>query len=75
LTAREADVLAGLVRGESTKALAERLNVRPATARTHVQHLLGKLGVHSRLQAVAFVIEHPIDELLAAAADEVSAAG
>jgi DNA-binding NarL/FixJ family response regulator len=63
------------VRGESTKALAERLNVRPATARTHVQHLLGKLGVHSRLQAVAFVIEHPIDELLAPAQDEVSAAG
>jgi DNA-binding NarL/FixJ family response regulator len=75
LTAREADVLAGLVRGESTKALAERLNVRPATARTHVQHLLGKLGVHSRLQAVAFVIEHPIDELVESAADEVSAAG
>lgn len=64
LTAREIEVLAGLVRGESTKALAARLKVRPATARTHVQHLLAKLGVHSRLQAVAFVIEHPIDSLL-----------
>jgi two-component system, NarL family, nitrate/nitrite response regulator NarL len=63
LTAREIEVLAGLVRGESTKALAARLKVRPATARTHVQHLLAKLGVHSRLQAVAFVIENPIDSL------------
>jgi DNA-binding NarL/FixJ family response regulator len=64
LTAREVEVLAGLVRGESTKTLAERLHVRPATARTHVQHLLAKLGVHSRLQAVAFVIEHPIEALM-----------
>jgi two-component system nitrate/nitrite response regulator NarL len=61
LTAREIEVLTGLVHGESTKALAERLHVRPATARTHVQHLLAKLGVHSRLQAVAFVIDNPID--------------
>jgi DNA-binding NarL/FixJ family response regulator len=64
LTAREVEVLAGLVRGESTKTLAERLHVRPATARTHVQHLLAKLGVHSRLQAVAFVIEHPPEVLI-----------
>jgi DNA-binding NarL/FixJ family response regulator len=63
LTAREFEVLAGLVRGESTKALAARLHVRPATARTHVQHLLAKLGVHSRLQAVAFVIDNPIDRM------------
>jgi two-component system, NarL family, nitrate/nitrite response regulator NarL len=63
LTAREIDVLAGLVRGESTKALAARMSVRPATARTHVQHVLAKLGVHSRLQAVAFVIEHPISSM------------
>jgi two-component system nitrate/nitrite response regulator NarL len=65
LTAREVEVLAGLVRGESTKALAARMNVRPATARTHVQHVLAKLGVHSRLQAVAYLIEHPIDSLSA----------
>jgi two-component system nitrate/nitrite response regulator NarL len=70
LTAREVEVLAGLVRGESTKALAARLKVRPATARTHVQHLLAKLGVHSRLQAVAFVIENPIDSLFEWSASE-----
>jgi two-component system nitrate/nitrite response regulator NarL len=64
LTAREIEVVTGLIHGESTKALAERLRVRPATARTHVQHLLAKLGVHSRLQAVAFVIDNPIDVTL-----------
>ncbi|MCL6640364.1 MAG: LuxR C-terminal-related transcriptional regulator, partial [Candidatus Rokubacteria bacterium] len=30
------------------------LGVSPATVRNHVQNLLGKLGVHSRLQAVAY---------------------
>jgi len=60
LTAREVEVLGGLVRGESTKLLAARLNVTPATARTHVQNVLGKLGVHSRLQAVALVVEQSL---------------
>jgi two-component system, NarL family, nitrate/nitrite response regulator NarL len=60
LTAREAEVLAGLVRGESTKALAARMTVSLATARTHVQNVLAKLGVHSRLQAVALGAEHPL---------------
>jgi two-component system, NarL family, nitrate/nitrite response regulator NarL len=62
LTARECEVLAGLVRGESTKTLARRLSVSPATARTHVQNVLAKLGVHSRLQAVALV-EHTTEGL------------
>jgi len=60
LTAREVEVLAGLVDGESTKGLAARLNVTPATARTHVQNVLAKLGVHSRLQAVALVVEQSL---------------
>lgn len=60
LTARETEVLAGLIQGESTKALAARLHVSQATARTHVQNVLTKLGVHSRLQAVAVVIEHSL---------------
>lgn len=60
LTARETEVLAGLIQGESTKALAARLKISQATARTHVQNVLAKLGVHSRLQAVAVVIEHSL---------------
>jgi DNA-binding NarL/FixJ family response regulator len=60
LTPRERSVLEGLVQGESTALLARRLGVRPATARTHVQNLLGKLCVHSRLEAVALAVEHGV---------------
>lgn len=53
LTLREREVLARLVRGESTTAIAARMGIRPATARSHIQNVLAKLGVHSRLEAVA----------------------
>jgi len=55
LTARELEVVEGLLAGESTKALASRLQVSHATARTHVQSVLMKLGAHTRLEAVALV--------------------
>jgi two-component system nitrate/nitrite response regulator NarL len=38
--------------GESTRDIAERLRVSPTTVRNHTQSILGKLGAHSRLQAV-----------------------
>jgi DNA-binding NarL/FixJ family response regulator len=63
ITPRERSVLEGLVLGESTTALARRLGVRPATARTHVQNLLGKLCVHSRLEAVALAVEYELVDL------------
>lgn len=63
LTAREVEVLEGLVNGDSTATLATRLGVRPATARTHVQKLLDKLCVHSRLEAVALAIRYGLVEL------------
>jgi DNA-binding NarL/FixJ family response regulator len=53
LTAREREVLVGLATGANTTALAKRLGITSATARSHVQNLLAKLGVHSRLEAVA----------------------
>jgi two-component system nitrate/nitrite response regulator NarL len=38
--------------------------ISPQTARTHIQNVLGKLGVHSRLEAAAFVMQNGIlDEL------------
>jgi DNA-binding CsgD family transcriptional regulator len=52
LTLRERQVLALLVEGASNKAMARRLSLRPNTIRTHVQHVMDKLGVHSRLEAV-----------------------
>src|SRR5450759_1995861 len=48
LTTREADVLVLLLGGLSTAALAERLCVSPATARTHCRALLRKLGAADR---------------------------
>jgi two-component system nitrate/nitrite response regulator NarL len=53
LTTRESEILEGLLDGENTKMLAARLGVSQATARTHVQSVLTKLGVHTRLEAVA----------------------
>ena len=57
LSPREREVLAHLARGAKTDAIAECLVISPETARTHIQHILTKLGVHSRLEAAAFVIE------------------
>jgi two-component system nitrate/nitrite response regulator NarL len=54
LTRRERDILRLLAAGASTRAMAERLHVSPATVRNHVQHILEKLGVHSRLEAAAY---------------------
>jgi PAS domain S-box-containing protein len=53
ITAREKEVLLLLAEGTSTDALAGRLFISPRTARNHIQNLLAKLGVHSRLEAVA----------------------
>ena len=53
LTAREREVLTLLANGMSTKQIASELVITPRTTGTHVQNILGKLGVHSRAQAVA----------------------
>lgn len=53
LSARECDILRRLGSGKSTKAIAEGLCISPATVRNHIQHILDKLGVHSRLEALA----------------------
>jgi DNA-binding NarL/FixJ family response regulator len=53
LTGRELDVLQSIVRGESTTQIAVSLGISPLTVRTHVRNVLAKLGVHSRLEAMA----------------------
>lgn len=58
LTDREWQVLRCIADGLGTDEIATSLNVRRSTARTHVQNLLTKIGVHSRLQAVALVAAH-----------------
>jgi DNA-binding NarL/FixJ family response regulator len=56
LTQREWQCLGMMVRGMNTRAMAERLTVSHTTVRTHVQSILAKLGVNSRLEAVALTV-------------------
>jgi PAS domain S-box-containing protein len=58
LTRRELEILRLVATGADTKAAAEQLHVSAATVRNHVQNILGKLHVHSRLQAVAYATTH-----------------
>ena len=58
LTPREREVLQGLADGLTDKEIARRLRISPETARTHVANILGKLGVESRLQALAHAARH-----------------
>ena len=53
LTKRELEVLHLLAEGLSQKEIAAQLVISSKTVAAHVQHILGKLGVHSRTQAVA----------------------
>ncbi|MFB3737388.1 MAG: LuxR C-terminal-related transcriptional regulator [Candidatus Velamenicoccus archaeovorus] len=58
LTPRELEVLQLLSEGAGGSEIARRLHVSPNTVRTHVQGILSKLQVHSRLEAVAFAMRH-----------------
>jgi DNA-binding NarL/FixJ family response regulator len=66
LTRREREVLALLAQGADNERIAQRLVISPETARTHVQNVLGKLQVHSRLEAAAFVRQNGLLEDLPA---------
>jgi DNA-binding NarL/FixJ family response regulator len=52
LTQREIQILSCLAEGRSAKQISHDLHISYATVRTHVQKFLGKMGVHSRLEAV-----------------------
>lgn len=53
LTRRESQVLACFAQGLNTEVIAQRLSISTTTVRNHSQRILSKLGVHSRLEAVA----------------------
>lgn len=58
LTDREREVLRLLAQGTRNDDIAQRLFISPQTVQTHVRNLLAKLGVHSKLEAVAFAVKH-----------------
>ena len=55
-TPREGEMLELLAAGLDGPGIAERLFVSPATVRNHIQHILAKLEVHSRVEAVALAL-------------------
>lgn len=58
LSRREIEVLRLMTQGLNTAAIAEHLHLSRATVRNHAQGIFSKLGVHSRLQAVALATKH-----------------
>lgn len=58
LTPRESEVLGALADGLSNKEIAMRLGISPGTVKTHVERLIGKLGVQGRTQAAILAVEH-----------------
>lgn len=62
LTPRELEILRALTEGLGTREICDRLAIAPNTLRTHVQNVMGKLHVHSKLEAVAFALRHKLVE-------------
>ena len=58
LTKREQEVLQLLAEGADTNEIANRLTLSSTTVRNHVQNILDKLGVHSRLEAAVLYVRH-----------------
>lgn len=53
LTSREVEILRLLARGRDTQSIADELTISTNTVRTHLQNTFGKLGAHSKLEAVS----------------------
>jgi NarL family two-component system response regulator LiaR len=58
LTDREREILQLLAEGMRNEGIASKLFISPQTVQTHVRNILGKLRVHSKLEAVAFAVRH-----------------
>ena len=58
LSAREREILAALARGASNKELAREFDLAESTVKIHVQNILRKLKLTSRVQAAVYAVEH-----------------
>jgi len=63
LTGREQEVLEQIVRGKSNKEIGVELDISEATVKTHINNLLGKLGVEDRTQAATAAIQRGLVQL------------
>ena len=63
LTARELEVLTLIVKGNSNKDIATGLRISEATVKTHINNILGKLGVNDRTQAATIALQRGIIHL------------
>ncbi|TWD80173.1 LuxR family two component transcriptional regulator [Kribbella amoyensis] len=62
VTPREHEVLTYLVAGMTTEGISRRMGISKTTVRAHVQSILSKFGVHSRLEAVSYAIANKVIE-------------
>ena len=60
LTEREREILGLLAQGNRNEDIAKQLFISPQTVQTHVRNILGKLRVHSKLEAVTFAVKHGV---------------
>jgi DNA-binding NarL/FixJ family response regulator len=58
LTEREREILQLLAEGKRNDGIAKQLYISPQTVQTHVRNILGKLRVHSKLEAVSFAVKN-----------------
>jgi DNA-binding NarL/FixJ family response regulator len=58
LTPRQAQILQMMADGVAPEEIARQLNLSPFTLRTHVQNILTRLGVHTKVEALAVAIRH-----------------
>ncbi|MBE0588307.1 MAG: DNA-binding response regulator, partial [Hydrogenophaga sp.] len=58
LSPREREILLLIARGDSNKLIARGLDIAETTVKIHVQHILRKLGLSSRVQAAVYATSH-----------------
>lgn len=67
LTAREKEIIYWITQGESNKGIARKLDIMESTVKVHMQNILRKLDLTSRVQVAIYAIEHGLDHPLSKA--------